>query len=337
MRTMNWRWRTGLFTTMAGLFGLSASWAVALAAAGGNEQRPAADLRAGGDAGQAAVKEAPSPHAGEVLNFALIDHHGRLYELRRMGGKTVVLYFTANDCPVARQSASKIKALREKFAERGVSVVMVNSSMADNLKSISAEAAELRAWHVPVLKDDTQGVARHLGVKRTGESIAISTADWTVFYRGAIDDQMVEGAQKPKPTERYLENALNDFLDGKPIRQAKTVARGCVIQFEGGQGADAPPVSYVADVAPVLQRKCVHCHSPGNIGSGAMSSYQKIKGRASTIEEVLLARRMPPWDAVPHVGKFSNDASLSVSDPQTLLRWIQQRPPRRQGDDPLDT
>ena len=101
---------------------------------------------------------------------------------------------------------------------------------------------------------------------------------------GSFKIESVEGAQKPKPTERYLENALNDFLDGKPIRQAKTVARGCVIQFEGDQGADAPPVSYVADVAPVLQRKCVHCHSPGNIGSGAMTSYQKVKGRASTIE-----------------------------------------------------
>src|SRR5438552_12236903 len=336
MRTMNWRWRTGLFTTMAGLFGLSASWAVAKAAADGNEQRPAADLRAGGDAGQAAVKEAPSPHAGEVLNFALIDHHGRLYELRRLGGKAVVLFFTANDCPVARQSASKIKALRDKFAERGVSVFMVNSSLADDRESITQETVQLRTWHVPVLKDDTQGVARHLGVKRTGETIAINTSDWSVFYRGAIDDQMVEGAQKPKPTERYVENALNDFLDGKAIRMAKTVARGCIIHFEG-EGPAVAPVSYAREVAPILQRRCVHCHSPGNIGSGAMTSFQKVKGRASTIEEVLLARRMPPWDAVPHVGKFSNDASLSVSDPQTLLRWIQQRPPRRQGDDPLDT
>src|ERR1043166_9059315 len=131
--------------------------------------------------------------AGEVPNFAMIDHHGRLHELRRVGGRAVVLFFTANDCPVARQSASKIKALREKFAERGVSLFMVNSTLAEDRKSSSKEAAELGVWHVPVLRDDTQGLARHLRVKRTGETIAISTADWTVFYRGAIDDQMVEG------------------------------------------------------------------------------------------------------------------------------------------------
>jgi hypothetical protein len=68
-----------------------------------------------------------------------------------------------------------------------------------------------------------------------------------------------------------------------------------------------------------------------------MSSYRKVKSRASMIEEVLLARRMPPWDADPHIGKFSNDAALSVGEKQTLLRWIQQGAPRGDGEDPLES
>src|SRR5438552_1485801 len=148
----------------------------------------------------ASIDDSAPPRSGEVLNFALLDHRGRMHELRRIGGKAVVVFFTANECPIARQSASKLRKLREAFSERGVSVFMVNSSLADDRKSISQEMSELGAWHLPVLKDDTQGVARHLGVKRTGETMAISTKDWTIFYRGAIDDQMVEGAQKPQPT-----------------------------------------------------------------------------------------------------------------------------------------
>ena len=271
----------------------------------------------------------------EVLNFALLDQRGRLHELRRAGGRAVVLFFTANECPIARQSATKLKALREQFSGRGVEVLMVNSSPADDRASISKEMSELEAWHLPVLKDDTQGVARHLGVKRTGVVIAISTKDWTVFYRGAIDDQMVEGAQKPEPTERYLEQALNEFLDGKTITTAKTVARGCVIHFDGGEGPDAAPVSYAKDVAPILERKCVSCHSTGNIGSWSMSSHRKVKGMASMIEEVLLTRRMPPWDADPAIGKFANDQSLSVPEAQTLLRWVNQGARRGEGEDPL--
>lgn len=279
-----------------------------------------------------AVSAAPS---GEVSNFALFDQRGRLHELRRMEGSAVVLFFTANGCPVARQSASKLNILRDHYASRGVSVLMVNSSSGDDRASITKEMKELKTPYLPVLKDDTQGVARHLAAARTGEAVAISTKDWTVFYRGAIDDQMVEGAQKPDATERYLETALDEFLAGKPVTRAKTVARGCVITFDGGDGPDDAPVSYAKHVAPILEKNCVSCHSPGNIGSWAMSSHKKVKSMASMIEEVILSRRMPPWDADPAYGKFANDTSLKVRDAQTLLRWVKQGAPRGEGDDPL--
>jgi peroxiredoxin len=290
-----------------------------------------------GSAGLARTENSPlKAPADEVINFALLDQRGQLHELRRMSGKAVVLFITANECPIARQSASKIRALREQYAERGVSFLMMNSSPDDDRKSISKEMAELGAWHIPVLKDDTQGVARHLRVKRTGEAIGITTKDWTIFYRGAIDDQMVEGAQKPQPTERYLEQALNEMLEGKPVFTPKTVARGCLIHFESGEGKNEQGVSYTKEIVPILERKCLGCHSPGNIGSWSMTNHKKVKGMASMIEEVLLTRRMPPWDADPVIGKFGNDASLSVAEAQTLLRWVEQGAPKGEGEDPLE-
>ena len=47
-------------------------------------------------------------------------------------------------------------------------------------------------------------MTHHFGVTRTCEAIAIDIKNWTVFYRGALDDQMVPGAQKPAPKENYL-------------------------------------------------------------------------------------------------------------------------------------
>jgi len=274
------------------------------------------------------LRAAPAP---EVSNFAPFDQRGRMHELRRMDGSAVVLFFTANGCPVARQSASKLNALRERYASRGVNVVMINSSPGDDRRSIAKEMSELKTPYLPVLKDDTQGVARHLAATRTGEAVAISTKDWTVFYRGAIDDQVIEGAQKPAATETYLETALNEFLAGKPVATAKTVARGCVINYDGGEGPDNAPVSYAKHVAPILEKNCVSCHSPGNIGSWAMSSHKKVKSMASMIEEVILTRRMPPWDADPAYGKFANDTSLKVGDAPTPLRWVHQGAPRCRG------
>jgi len=273
--------------------------------------------------------------AAEVANFALYDQRGRLYELRRTDSRAVVLFFTANGCPIARQSAAKLDRMRDAYAARGIDVLLVNSSSGDDRQSIVKEMRELRTPYLPVLKDDTQGLARHLHATRTGEAVAINTKDWTVFYRGALDDQAVEGAQKPAPTELYLENALNAFLDGRPVMVAKTTARGCVIALDGGEGPDSAPVSYAQHVAPILQKKCVSCHSPGNIGSWSMSGHKKVKSMSAMIEEVILARRMPPWDADPAHGKFSNDTSLSVSDAQTLLRWVHQGALRGEGDDPL--
>src|SRR5262245_47308798 len=107
----------------------------------------------------------------EVANFALLDATGKLHELRRQEGKAVVLFFTANGCPVARQSAPKLNGLAQRFADRGVTFFLVNSNSADDRKSILKEQAELQLFRTPVLKDDTQGVARHLGVTRTGECV----------------------------------------------------------------------------------------------------------------------------------------------------------------------
>jgi peroxiredoxin len=271
----------------------------------------------------------------EVSNFSLLDQGGKAYELRRSQARAVVLFFTANGCPVARQSAAKLNTLREDLASRGVDVLLVNSSSGDDRASIAKEMRELRTPFLRVLKDDTQGLARHLGAHRTGEAVAISTKDWTVFYRGAIDDQVVEGAQKPAAAQRYLVAALEEFLAGKPISAAQTTARGCAITLDGGEGPDAAPVSYAKDVAPILEQKCVSCHSPGNIGSWAMTNHRKVKSMGSMIEEVILTRRMPPWDADPAYGKFANDASLSLNQAQTLLRWVHQGAPRGEGDDPL--
>ena len=208
--------------------------------------------RAGNDPTQS-----PQSHAEEIMNFSLLDYKGKYYELRRSDAKVVVLFFTGNGCPVARQSIAKLKALRDHFSDRGVAVWMINSNTQDDRESIEKEAEDFKEGSLPVLIDDTQEIARILDVKRTAETICIDTRDWTVFYRGALDDQLVEGAQKPQPTEKYVETALDELLAGKSISTPKTVARGCLITFDAEATANVAPVSYSKEIAPLLQGKCV--------------------------------------------------------------------------------
>jgi len=276
-----------------------------------------------------------APQTAEVPNFSLLDYHGKYYELRRTPARAVVLFFTGNGCPIARKSIPKLREIRRKFADQGLVVWMVNSYSQDDREAVRKEAGKFPTGSVPVLVDQRQALALSFGVQRTAEVIAIDTSNWSVFYRGAIDDQMTEGATKPEATEKYLENALRQHFAGQPVLQPKTSAKGCLISFEKVTTTPDGLVSYAKQVAPILQAKCVSCHSPGNIGPFAYSSYATARKQARMMEEVILAQRMPPWHADPAFGRFQHVRALDPIETQTLLNWVAQGAPRGEGDDPL--
>jgi hypothetical protein len=296
--------------------------------------------------------------ADEVSNFSLLDYRGKHYELRRNPARVVVLFFTSFGCPIARQNVPKLRSLRKQLGGNEAAFWLVNSCPQDDPddglierrvqsrrngplpKPVLAdpEAARLEGLrfavgNLPVLRDELQLVARHLGVTRTCETIAIDTKTPTIIYRGAIDDQLSEGAQKPKATQNFLATALEEFLAGKTVTTPKTPVHGCRIAFESE--APTQPISYRREIAPLLKQRCVGCHRPGEIGPFALSSYRKVKGWSAMIEEVVLDRRMPPWHADPHYGKFINDRSLAPVETHRLLNWIEQGCPRGDGEDPL--
>ena len=284
-----------------------------------------------------AVASPFKPAGREVMNFALLDSDGRMHELRRTDARAIVLYFTMNGCPIARQSYSKLRSLQKKFRDNGLAVWLVNVSDSESRADIGKEGREFGAGSLPMLIDEAQGVAQALGVQRTAEAIAISTKDWKVFYRGAVDDQLTEGAKKPAPTAKYLQQAVEEFFAGKPVTETSSVVHGCRIHVEAAKDSADTPISYAKDIAPLLMNKCAGCHSPGNIGPWSMSNYRKVKSMADMTQEVLLARRMPPWDVDPHYGKFGNDRSLTTAEKRLLLRWVEQGAPRGDGGDPLES
>jgi len=112
----------------------------------------------------------------EVPNFNLPDLNGRNHELRRAEGKVVVLFFTGNGCPIARQSISKLKRLHEQFG-KDVTFWMVNTYSEDSSGDCHKEYQEFKMWPLTYLRDSKQGLAAAFGVERTAEVIAIGTAD----------------------------------------------------------------------------------------------------------------------------------------------------------------
>jgi len=84
------------------------------------------------------------------------------------------------------------------------------------------------------------------------------------------------------------------------------------------------------DVAPILEKHCQECHRPGEIGPMPLLNFADARPWAKAIKEAVISRRMPPWHADPHYGKFSNDRSLSQAEISTLVGWADGGAP--QGD-----
>lgn len=271
--------------------------------------------------------------AGAVKDFALLDHQGAFRQLyyyaKDPATKAIVLFVQGNGCPLVRKRVPELKRLRDAYGTNGVVFWMINANTQDSRTEVAKEAAEF-GIDIPILLDETQLTARALNITRTGEAIVIEPNSWRIRYRGAIDDRLSYETQKPEARHSYLKDALDALLAGKAVKTEVTSAPGCVVTYR-----QAAVASYSQTIGPMLKANCVQCHTRGGIGPFAMSSYEKVRGWTEMIREVLVTRRMPPWQADPHVGKFGNDFSLSTENIRTLVQWIDAGAPRGTGEDPL--
>jgi hypothetical protein len=269
-----------------------------------------------------------------IDNFMLSDTDYMGHELYRMtDAKAIVIVTTGNGCPIARNLTPHLKALQAKYGPQGVKFLMLNSNLQDGRDAIAKEKEEF-GIDIPILMDTHQLVGEQLGVMRTAEFYVIDPKTWKVAYRGPMDDRLDYGTQKAVADHPWASNAIEAVMAGKPAQAATRMSAGCLIDFPG-RAAAAKKISYVKDVAPILEAKCVSCHVEGGIGPFAMTNYEMVKGFSPMIREVLRTDRMPPWNVDPHVGKWSDDKSLTSAQIKTLVHWIEQGSPRGEGADPL--
>lgn len=272
--------------------------------------------------------------ATPVLDFALLDQDGRFHQLyQHAKARAIVLYTHGAGCPIVRNTLPALRELRAGYRGKGVEVWLINANPQDDREALKREAALLDI-DAPILKDDSQLVMESLGVTRTGEAILVDPTDWTIRYRGPIDDRVQYGSERPMATKRYLKDAIDALLDGRRITVTTAPGAGCLIDMAQSAGG-VRPVSYETDVVPVLRQKCVPCHRQGGIGPWSMDSYEALKGWSAMMREVIMNKRMPPWHADPSIGTFSPDLSLSVGEQRTLVRWVQNGAPRAGTHDPL--
>ena len=105
---------------------------------------------------------------------------------------------------------------------------------------------------------------------------------------------------------------------------------GLLCAFTALAATNPPAVTFTRDVAPVLQKNCQGCHRPGEAAPFSLLTYEQARPWAKAMKEAVRMKKMPPWFADPHYGKFSNDRSLAQKDADILAAWADAGAP--QGD-----
>jgi len=92
-------------------------------------------------------------------------------------------------------------------------------------------------------------------------------------------------------------------------------------------------VTFNKDIAPILQKNCQSCHRPGEPAPMPLLTYKQVRPWASAIKEATALKKMPPWFADSHYGKWSNDRSLTKADIDTIARWADSGAPEGDAKD----
>jgi len=89
-------------------------------------------------------------------------------------------------------------------------------------------------------------------------------------------------------------------------------------------------VLFDREIVQVLNRRCVMCHSE-NGPSFSLETYEQTWLRGRQIRASVIARHMPPWNAVSGYGQFANDNSLTLRETQFVVSWVEGLGPRNSG------
>lgn len=167
-------------------------------------------------------------------NFSLKGTDGKLYSLDSFKeAKGLVVFFTCNHCPYVIGSDEVTRQTADTFAKQGIAFVGINSNSARTYPEDSyPHMVERQLQHKfpwAYLHDPTQEIAIAYGALKTPHFFLFDQKRNLIYTGRAVDS--------PKDTSKMsvndLENALNEFVQGKPITTPLTNPIGCNVKWEG--------------------------------------------------------------------------------------------------------
>jgi len=155
--------------------------------------------------------------------------------------KVLVVFFTCNHCPYVLGSDETTRETAERFADRGVRFVAINSNsrntyVEDDFAHMVARMAEKRfPWKY--LHDETQAVALAYGALRTPHFFVFDEGRKLVYSGRGVDNPRDVG----RMTVNDLDRVLDEVTSGRPVSVPLTNPIGCNVKWEGRDRHWMPP------------------------------------------------------------------------------------------------
>lgn len=181
-----------------------------------------------------AMASSPSVEIGKAVpEFSLTDINGKTVKLSDYKGKVVVLEWTNPNCPFVQRvyRSGIMTSVQKKYADK-VIWLTVNSTNPKHQDFETAEDlkktyTEWKATFVSMLLDPEGKIGKMFDAKTTPHMYIIDKTG-TLVYAGAIDDDP-RGSKSEKTN--YVDAALQNLLDGKPIPVSTTKPYGCTVKY----------------------------------------------------------------------------------------------------------
>ena len=207
-------------------------------------------------AGSNMVASAVKP-ADRADDFRLVDQNSRAHLLSYYKfAPAIVIVSHAVASSDMNDAALSIRNLSTSLKGTDAQLFLMNSTPGVTREAISADMKALNL-DLPVLIDDTQLVGESLGVSHAAQAMVINPKTWKVVYSG--------------PTGAKLNAAIDALKAGKPVTASHIDMTTAKLPFPNRDKAAHAKISYEKEVAPILAKNCVACHSEGAIAKGPMA------------------------------------------------------------------
>jgi peroxiredoxin len=177
----------------------------------------------------------------KAIPFNLLGTDHKEYSLESFKSSFVVIFFTCNHCPYVIGSDEETRQTVNKFKERDVQFIAINSNSKNTYEEDSFENMIIRMkehdfpWHY--LHDPDQTTALSYGALKTPHFFIFNQERKLVYTGRGVDSPLDSSKIKVNNLELALDELTSNDLISTPV----TNPIGCSIKWEGRDSHWMPP------------------------------------------------------------------------------------------------